>query len=84
MVTRARLYELIDALPEAELPEAERYLAQLRERYENDPLLRLLDEAPEDDEPLTLEEEAAIEAGWEAYRRGDYLTAEEAKRELLR
>ena len=82
MVTRARLYELIDALPEAELRAAERYLAQLRERYESDPLMRLLDEAPEDDEPLTPEEEAAIEEGLAEYRRGETRPWEEVRAEL--
>jgi hypothetical protein len=39
--------------------------------------------APEDDEPLTPADEAAMEEAKAAYRRGDYLTADEAKREIL-
>ena len=81
MVTKNALHRLIDELPESELESAARYLAYLRDTA--DPLEQLLDNAPEDDEPLTGEEEAAIEEGLEAYRRGDYLTAEEAKRDLL-
>ena len=83
MATRDHLYQLIDELPEGEIRTAERFLAYLRDTYASDPLQRLLDEAPEDDEPLTPEEIATIEEGKAAYRRGDYLTAEEAKRELL-
>jgi hypothetical protein len=82
MVTRERLYELVDALPEAELSAAARYLEQLRERYEHDPLIRLLDEAPEDDEPLTPEEEAEIEESWQEYLRGKTRPWEAVRAEL--
>ncbi len=82
MVTRERLYELVDALPEGELSTAARYLDQLRERYETDPLVRLLDGAPEDDEPLTPEEEAAIDEGLAEYRRGETRPWEEVRAEL--
>jgi hypothetical protein len=52
-----------------------RFLAYLRDGA-SDPLRRLVEQAPEDDEPLTAEEEEAERAGQEAYLRGDYLTAE--------
>ena len=39
-------------------------------------------EVPWDDEPLTAEDEAAIEDGRRALREGRYVTLEEWKREL--
>jgi hypothetical protein len=81
MIAKAALHRLLDELPESELEHAVRYLAYLRDTA--DPLQQLLDHAPEDDEPLTPEEETAIEEGLAAYRRGDYISPEEAKHELL-
>ena len=71
MTTKEHLYRLIDAIPERELAAAEKALAPLV-----DPVLRAFLEAPEDDEPLTEEDIAAIEEGkadmelipWEVYR----------------
>lgn len=70
--TKASLHRLVDELPERELATAERFLAYLRDTY--DPVLRSLEDAPEDDEPLTREDEAAIEEGRAAYRRGETVT----------
>ena len=81
MTNKSELHVLVDELPDSEIDAAARYLAYLRDTA--DPLTRLLDNAPGDDEPLTPEEEQAIEDGMAAYRRGDYLEAEDAKRELL-
>ncbi len=47
MTTKEALYRLINELPDTVLPEAERYLAALRD----DPVLRALVTAPVDDEP---------------------------------
>lgn len=61
---RERLRHLADELPNSELPTAVRMLEYLRAT--SDPVLRALLEAPEDDEPLTPEEEARFaEAEWE-------------------
>lgn len=49
---------------------------------EQDPLERWLQNSPEDDEPLTPEEEVAIEEGLAAYRRGDFVSDDELRREL--
>ncbi len=57
--SREAVHRLVDELPDTLLPEIERYLAALRD----DPVLRAFMEAPEDDEPLTPEEIAAIEEG---------------------
>ncbi len=51
---------------------------------EQDPLLRILENAPLDDEPTTPEEDASCKEAWEEYKRGEYMTAEEAERELFK
>lgn len=48
-----------------------------------DLMIRVLDAAPEDDEPADPEEEAGAEEARQQYFRGEGLTAEEAKRLLL-
>ena len=79
MQTRDRLHRLIDELPEAELPEVERFLA---ERGAGDPVLRALTHAPAVEEPLTPEDEAAIREGMQAIEHGDVLSQTEVRREL--
>ncbi len=81
MTTRETLHRLIDELAEEELEAAGRYLECLRDG--GDSFLRALLEAPEDDEPETREEAEAVREAREQYRRGEFVTAEEAKRLLL-
>ena len=81
MSTRATLHRLVDELPESELDAAARFLEYLRDTYIDDPVLRSLRGAPEDDEPLTEEDEERIREGWEAYRGGETLTLDEYERE---
>jgi hypothetical protein len=47
-----------------------------------DPVLRALAEAPEDDEPETPEERAAVAEARRAGRRGDVLTHAQLRRKL--
>jgi hypothetical protein len=49
-----------------------------------DPLLRSFLFAPPDDEPLTDEERAAIDEGWQAYREGRVVSADELPQRLGR
>lgn len=49
----------------------------------HDPLLKLLAEAPEDDEPVTPEQIARIEQSRAAYERGEFSTLEEVEQELF-
>jgi hypothetical protein len=81
MTTRDRLHDLIDQLPEAGLEGAHRYLEALREAG-GDTLLASLLLAPEDDEPETPEEAAAVAEAREAIARGEVYTLDEVKREL--
>jgi hypothetical protein len=75
MTTRDALYHLIDELPESALPEAERYLAALRDGL-------VPEDSDEDDEPLLPETEAVIEASRAAYARGEFVTSDELRTRL--
>lgn len=46
---------------------------------DQDPVLAMLDAAPIDDESVTDDDRRHIEEGWQAYRDGRMLTAEEIK-----
>ncbi len=56
---KERLYHLVDLIPDAEIHAAERYLEYLTEH--GDPFIRRLMDAPFDDEPVTDEEEGAVQ-----------------------
>lgn len=56
MTTRDKLHRLVDELPEEELEGTLELIASRRE----DPVVAIFRDAPEDDEPLTSEEEAAL------------------------
>ena len=58
-LSRSRLHQLVDELPEEEIPAAEHCLKALCEH--DDPVLRTLRSAPVDDEPLTEQERKEIE-----------------------
>ena len=77
MTTRADLHALIDELSEADLEEARLRLESLRNE---DPLLQLLEEAPDDDEPYTDEEQRATAEARQRMDRGEWTSWEELKR----
>jgi hypothetical protein len=79
MALRDSLHRLVDDLPESEINRAERLLRVLKETAEP---LYTLENAPEDDEPETPEEAAAVEEAWREYREGKSLTTEELIRLL--
>jgi hypothetical protein len=83
MTPRERLHQLVDELPEPEVAVAERVLEALREAQ--DPVARALRQAPEDDEPETAEERAAVEAARRELKEGARTyTTEELLAELGR
>jgi hypothetical protein len=71
MTTKEQRHRLVDAVPEPVLDEAEQLPRELQQRA-TDPLLQTLTAVPEDDEPETEEERAAIARGkvepWEHVR----------------
>ena len=68
------LHQLVDALPEREVYAARRFLEELRDAARgamDDPVLRAFMDAPEDDEPLTAEDAAAIAEAHAEIARGE-------------
>ncbi len=81
MLAREELHELIDRLPETELPAVRSYLRYLAETA-GDPVLRALVNAPIDDEPETEEERKAVEEAKKALTEGRVLSDKQTAREL--
>lgn len=79
--TKEELHRLVDALPETEVAVARRVLEALG-TIAADAVMYSLKDAPIDDEPTTPEEDASSAEAWAEYRRGEALSAEEAKRLL--
>lgn len=80
MTVKEKLYHLVNALPETELVAAERYLEYLA--HSADPVALALELAPEDDEPVTDAERAAVAEARAELAAGRGISTEELKREL--
>lgn len=78
---RDHLRQLVDTLPDAEIPAATRYLEYLK--IAGDLLLRTLTEAPLDEEPETPEEAAAVAEAHAEVAAGRTISQDEARRRLL-
>lgn len=77
MTNRTELHELVDELPEDDIEEAVLLLRRLK-----DPVMRMFDEAPEEDEELSPEGKVALDEGLQAIARGEVISHREAMREL--
>lgn len=82
VVLRERIQHAVDDLPLEELYATERYVSYLREMA-LDPVLRAYLEAPFDDEPVTPDEQEAIDRAYEDIRAGRVVSHEKARRRLL-
>jgi predicted transcriptional regulator len=82
-VAKEDLYRLVDRLSAKRRQRARVVLEALVEERE-DPVLLLLATAPADDEPLTPEEEDAIEAGLEDLRQGRVMAWSEVRAKYLK
>jgi len=78
---KKQLHELVEALPDAEVSAAQRYLEFLRQQGA-DPVRRALDAAAADDEPETEDEAAAVAEARAAVGRGETISHAEMKRRL--
>lgn len=82
MTDKERLHNLVEQLPEPEVRAALRFVEYLRWET-SDPVGRALQEAPYDDEPVTGEDLAEIEAAECDRQEGHVVSHDEARRELL-
>jgi hypothetical protein len=80
MTTKETLHKLVDFLPESEWEEIRQMLEERLAKH--DPVLRAFLTAPEDDEPETEEERAAVEEAYEDLKAGRVVPWKEVKREL--
>lgn len=80
---RTALHDLVDALPEEALEAAERHLRFLGSG-QKDLVQWTLDTAPPEDEPVSADENTGADEAWREFREGETVSAEEAKRLLLR
>ena len=78
MTTKERLHRLVDELSDAE---AERALA-LAQGVREDPVIAAFHDAPEDDEPFTAEDEAALREADEDIAAGRTISHEEMLRKF--
>ena len=70
---KAALHDLVETLPDDELPTAHRFLSYLL-HVSNNPVLRALLDAPVDDEPATPEAQAAVQEALGQRARGELLS----------
>ncbi|MGH3025703.1 MAG: hypothetical protein ACRDLR_04575 [Gaiellaceae bacterium] len=77
MTAKEQLLQRVQTLSENEAAETLRLLDQ-----RTDSLTRLLDNAPEDDEPTTPEEEALVQQARDEIARGETITLDELRAEL--
>ena len=80
MQTRDRIHGLVDTLSDRELPAVEQFLEELRTL--GDPFLHAIAHAPEDNESLTPEDQAALQEGRDAIARGQVVSTAELRRSL--
>lgn len=84
MNAKEQAHNLIEQLPEGivrgQVVEFLEYLQEKQRRVEQ--VMRAMAELPEDDEPTTAEDLAAIREAEEAIARGEVITLEEFEREM--
>lgn len=81
MTTRKNLHDLVDWLPECAWDDAHHSLLHLMKN--RDPVAYALYNAPEDDEPLSDEDRAAIDKALEDRNPENWLSHEEVKNRLI-
>ena len=78
-VSRQAIKDLIDGLPVLELHAVKRFIQYIRDM--DDPLLRIMAEAPWDDEPVTEEDLEAIEESNRDIAAGRVISHQDLKAE---
>jgi hypothetical protein len=79
MTANDTLRQAVEELTELEAEEALAFIAHRRER---DPVIDAFENAPLDNEPLTEEDERALDEAHAAYRRGDTVPLDQIRDEF--
>jgi hypothetical protein len=79
MTAKEKLRQAIEELSELD---AQRTLDFIARRHEPDSVLAFFNNAPEEDEPLTPEEEASLDEARAEYARGESVPLDEYMREF--
>lgn len=81
---KKEIRQLINKLPESELNAARRFLRYLiTQSAEEDPVLKAMENAPLDDEPLTKEDVKALNKAYRDIKEGCILSDKEFRRRVL-
>lgn len=79
MTAKEKLRQAVEDLTEIE---AEQALAFIARRHDRDPMIEAFENAPEDDEPITLEQAASADEAWEQYKRGEAVPLDQIRHEF--
>jgi hypothetical protein len=82
MVTKRDLHQLVDELPDSDVPAAHRLLRDLQGGALRDSLLLALSTAPDDDEQPTANEDKAVAEGRRPYDQGETRDWSDVREEL--
>jgi hypothetical protein len=80
VTTREKAHMLLDELPESEIEPVVEFIVSRGEG--EDPMIAAFRDAPEDDEPLSAEEEAGLQESHADLAAGRTFSLEEIKRDL--
>ena len=76
------LHQLIDQIPDEEVHSVRRYVEFIR-NINDDPVSRLIDNAPPDDEPVSAENVKALDEAYADMKAGRMIPHEEVRRRWL-
>jgi hypothetical protein len=83
VIERDTLHRLVDEIPETEVHTAEKFLSYLRHSH-TEALLKILAQAPEDDEPETPQDAASASVGRSELDRGEGIPWEQVRSRFLK
>lgn len=78
MTAKDELRQVVEELSEPEAPEA---LAFISERRERGPVIALFEQAPDDDEPSSVDADASADEAWAQYQHGESVSPDEQRSE---
>lgn len=78
MTAKDKLRQVVEELSELEAQQA---LALISAQRDQDPVVALFEQAPEDDEAFSPDEDASADAAWSQYQDGESVSLDELRNE---